>query len=687
MFDLCFVLYNSEKWLNDCIKSFVNVSYDKKKLSLYFADNQSTDGTLQTLEKLKAEYGHLFNTFEILPQKENGGFGKGSNAAARQGKGDYVFFCNVDTEIHPDAFSRLEEAIQNAPKEFAAFELRQFPYEHPKYYDPITMEVSWASGACFVLRRDVFEQTGGFDESIFMYAEDVDLSWHVRALGYKIMYVPSAILNHYAYKCAGEEKPTQVVGGISGNLVLRYKYGNKHQVNEWERLYQLVKPRIENDAELRKKLMQQLRVIKNYHKQYRKFYSEKVENSNFKPNFMEFDYEFARNGAFYESHLPTQTPCITVIVRTYQRPELLSLTLKSLCHQTYKNFKVLVVEDGKTPVSEKAVERFKGQLDLEYYPLRAQMGRCKAGNVGLQQSKTDYVCFLDDDDYFFAEHMEVMACLIEENPDCGVYLASSVLGKCQAKKSDPTQFRYLQKVNHGKDIQLIDFFKGNPVPIQAVVFKRDLYTQYGGFDETLDALEDWDLWMRYLTHTSFAYAEKATSIFKVPADESIFAERDKFIGSYRKQVFHKMKNYGGYVSAQDVYGIFWKPAEETVESLFVREEGDSDSFATKQRKKDHSERLKASVREVQQSRTWKITAPLRIFPWILRVLVAGLIRLILAVLSFVGNVLYKVFIGLNKIADKLAPKSVNVENATEEELTSFLILSKKSFCWKLLHRK
>lgn len=95
---------------------------------------------------------------------------------------------------------KLEAAIRTASSQTAAFELRQFPYEHPKYYDPVTLETSWISGACFVLKRSVFEETGGFDESIFMYGEDVDLSWHIRALGYRLQYVPAAITWHYAYQ-------------------------------------------------------------------------------------------------------------------------------------------------------------------------------------------------------------------------------------------------------------------------------------------------------------------------------------------------------------------------------------------------------------------------------------------------------------------------------------------------------
>ena len=80
--------------------------YDLKCINLYFADNSSTDDTILVLERQKEMYADRFGLFEILRQPENGGFGKGSNAAARAGKGDFIFFYNIDTEIFPDAFLR-----------------------------------------------------------------------------------------------------------------------------------------------------------------------------------------------------------------------------------------------------------------------------------------------------------------------------------------------------------------------------------------------------------------------------------------------------------------------------------------------------------------------------------------------------------------------------------------------------
>ena len=121
-FDFCFATYNSSKWLDGCVKALANLDYDKKQVSLYFADNASQDDTVAHLEKLKEKYGSLFGAFEILPQSENKGFGTASNAAARAGHGDYVFFFNVDTEIFPDALTKLEAEIKVSSSEWGAFE-------------------------------------------------------------------------------------------------------------------------------------------------------------------------------------------------------------------------------------------------------------------------------------------------------------------------------------------------------------------------------------------------------------------------------------------------------------------------------------------------------------------------------------------------------------------------------------
>lgn len=102
--DICCCTYNSYKWLDTFFEALCKVDYDKKLLHIYFTDNNSQDDTVAGLEKIKAEIGGQFGDFEIIGLDYNAGFGIGSNTSARAGSSEYVFFYNVDTAIHRDAF-------------------------------------------------------------------------------------------------------------------------------------------------------------------------------------------------------------------------------------------------------------------------------------------------------------------------------------------------------------------------------------------------------------------------------------------------------------------------------------------------------------------------------------------------------------------------------------------------------
>jgi hypothetical protein len=196
----------------------------------------------------------------------------------------------------------------------------------PKYYDPVTLETSWISGACFVLKRSVFEETGGFDESVFMYGEDVDLSWTsvrwatgcnmYRRQSHGIMPIKT-----------GEEKPAQIIGSMSGNLVLLYKYGTQKQISDGKKLLKAAQAHIKKD--IKAKWEAEEKRIDAKRSEYRAFYKSTVLSSGFVPLFIGLDYEFARAGAFYQNQLPKKNVEFTVVIRTYQRRKFCVLHWKA----------------------------------------------------------------------------------------------------------------------------------------------------------------------------------------------------------------------------------------------------------------------------------------------------------------------------------------------------------------------
>ncbi len=652
-FDVCFVTYNSKKWLANCLASFAAVHYDKTKIRLYFADNASTDDTVSCLKEFQTHYTDTFGAFEVMETGANLGFGAGSNHAAQAGRGDYVFFCNVDTEIHTDAFTHLEHAIEQN-KDFSAFELRQFPYEHPKFYNPLTLEVSYASGACFVLSRPIFQLLGGFDESIFMYAEDVDLSWRVRLMGHKIRYVPAAIVHHYAYQSPGEQKAIQLAGNAVGSYILRAKFGCKDDVIHWNDYFSKTKASLQENTEVWQAYEAMMQKAKVNHKNYRHYYKTQVKHTSFTPTFLGFDFSFARSGAFYENRLPNIQPFFSVLVRSYQRPQLLRTCLQALTLQSYPHFEVVVCEDGQTPTAQEVTNEFKDQLRIRYHAMNRNAGRCLTGNRAIELATGDYLNFLDDDDYLFPEHLEVLACQIERHPKAAMFTLGSVVMEMDSTLQSTLDFApsYLQNMGR-ESITLADIFSNNQMPIQAVAFHKSLPTTAGMFDDMFrDGYEDWELWARYMMHTENVVLNKATSCYRVPTKGNFKNSRNTSLLNNMSILRTKFSTYTLTVSADTLLNICNSPktiASETTE---------------------HQEHLALQklYAEVVASTSWKRSNALRRF----------------------GNIIAS---GISNCCNKLygPPSPNNPEFADDKDMNTFIKQTRTSLFWRfvqwLSHRR
>ena len=528
MLDILFVTYNSEKWLEPCIRSLAESDYDRKQVTLNFYDNHSGDATCDRLAQLKEEYGSVFAAFRIGQAEDNPGFGTGNNRAAAMGDGEFVFCLNADTTVYPDTLRELMTEIEQSPPNVGLWELRQFPYEHAKFYDPLTRETTWSSGACMVLRRALFEELGGFDENLFLYGEDVDLSWRVRAAGYRLIYVPKAVVNHYSYDTEGQVKPNQYVYGIINNLYLRHKFGTKKDVTCWHQDFrkQLQEPeRFPGaNAQLRKAfrdMKEKLPYARSWNHEHR----GELKKHDF--HFVGWDYAISREGAFFESRRPASGKTVSVIVRTCGRPAVLRETLISLRNQTYRNFEVIVEEDGPAKAEKMIREEF-GDLNIRYEATGRNVGRCRAGNVALARATGDYLNFLDDDDLFYADHLETLVKELEEHPEYRIAHTFAFDTPITVYSRDPYRYRIHGIYGHVQEtFNRVKLSHHNCFPIQAVMFERGVFEELGGFDEDLDVLEDWDLWVRYACSYPFLTVEKTTSVYRVPANQKLQKQRQK----------------------------------------------------------------------------------------------------------------------------------------------------------------
>ena len=186
--DIIIVTYNCKDNIDACVRSIFSSDF-RCPFQVHIWDNASTDGTRQRLRLLKAEFSDIV----IFESGRNLGFGKAINQVCLHLNKEWVLLLNPDCVLHQHTLTKLSAAAGILwPTGVAAYEARQSPFEHPHFYDPVSLSTEWASAACLLINRQAFELVGGFDENIFLYAEDVDLSWRMQLSGYTLRYVPDA---------------------------------------------------------------------------------------------------------------------------------------------------------------------------------------------------------------------------------------------------------------------------------------------------------------------------------------------------------------------------------------------------------------------------------------------------------------------------------------------------------------
>lgn len=242
--DAVVVSYRSGATLRECVTSLLAIP----GVAVTVVDNASPDDTLATIEDLDAE---------MIRAPRNGGFSYGCNLGAARGDAPFVLFLNPDARMGAGALDALVEALTTdleaglaGPRvredDGLAWSQRRFPrlrstfaqalflhrllpraswtdelIREPAVYErPGTPD--WISGACMVVRRELFEAIGGFDERFFLYCEDTDLCRRVWDAGFAVRFVPSAEVIHVGGASSGTGE-TRAIGARS-----RVRYAYKH---------------------------------------------------------------------------------------------------------------------------------------------------------------------------------------------------------------------------------------------------------------------------------------------------------------------------------------------------------------------------------------------------------------------------------------------------------------------------
>jgi hypothetical protein len=172
------------------------------------------------LESFDVRYDYRFFGF-------NSGSAAGQNLLAAAHPATWHFVTNPDVVLGGGAFEQLWSRTND--DSVGIVESRQLPLELAKHYDPSTGDTSWASGACSLVRGDIWRSIGGYDDAhFFLYGDDVDMSWRVRLGGHRVVHVATSRVFHdkRLSRNGAHVSDLERFHSAVGSFVLAQRWGN-----------------------------------------------------------------------------------------------------------------------------------------------------------------------------------------------------------------------------------------------------------------------------------------------------------------------------------------------------------------------------------------------------------------------------------------------------------------------------
>ena len=241
--------WNTQGDLRQCLASLEAVR-DELPFEVLVVDNCSEDGSADMVER-------EFPWVRLFRMSTNLGFTRGHNLLLAERCAPHALLLNSDTIVHPGALKTLLSFIQENPEAgiigpkllnpdgSLQFSCRRFPnpmaalfrntpigklfpknrftrdYLMQDWRHDQVREVDWVSGAAFLARKELMDKIGFLDSNFFMFCEDVDWCWRTWKAGFKVFYVPQAVITH-AIGRSTDKAPNRMIGGFHKSMLRFY---------------------------------------------------------------------------------------------------------------------------------------------------------------------------------------------------------------------------------------------------------------------------------------------------------------------------------------------------------------------------------------------------------------------------------------------------------------------------------
>jgi glycosyltransferase involved in cell wall biosynthesis/ubiquinone/menaquinone biosynthesis C-methylase UbiE len=187
---------------------------------------------------------------------------------------------------------------------------------------------------------------------------------------------------------------------------------------------------------------------------------------------------------------------VSVIIPTYNRANFVCEAINSCLNQTFRNFEIIVIDDGSTDNTKEALKRYGSSIRYVY---QENQGRAEARNRGIKLAEGEYIAFLDDDDLWLPQKLERQVNFLDFRPQ--ISLAQTFVEIIDAQgnllKGATEEQLQLYKKAVKADYTYEAMSRSCIMLISTVIVRRECFDKVGFFDPDTESFEDWDFYLRF----------------------------------------------------------------------------------------------------------------------------------------------------------------------------------------------
>lgn len=483
-------VYNGEDYVKEAIDSALNQTYDNKEIIVV------NDGSFDKTETICLKYGKKIKYFS----KENGGVSTALNLAIKKASGEYISWLSHDDLYYPNKIEDEVKIANNNTIIYSDYDLIDengnnigniiLPHEKLENKNSLPLMKGLINGITLLIPKKAFIDCGEFNIDL-KCTQDYDMWFRMLTKGYNFVHLELSLASSRQHRNQTTNTSTKMVS--EGNTLWKNMVFN----------------------------MPKDIILKDFKTEY-SFYKQVASVLKFSP-YQEAYKSVVKKFDSLDRTIDVSNKKVSVIIPFYDESiDIIKRAVTSVIEQTHKNLEILLINDNPTNYKRKSINEILTDKRIKYIENKKNSGVSFSRNFGISKATGDYIAFLDADDVFMKDKIEIQLEELERNQ--AVFSHTSYILHTEDSET------IMNSGEQDGDI-LREIITCCRIATPTVMIKKSVFDEHGySFEEKIGIGEDNCLWMDILINYEAVGINKPLSIVYVDEQSAAYNNDKQYIG-------------------------------------------------------------------------------------------------------------------------------------------------------------